>query len=188
MKRNIVVGFFDTISCSRRFQRERAASRMGGPPPMVVPEIFVENPDERMDGAAGTERRDATAGHSLSPSGGVLGRASSTSVYDPGRMSTDSLRRRDSRSNSPTRLDPSQHGSVHVGSSPRLGWEDGAYHGAYHGAGDGPGSEPGARAGGSHSHSRHGSSVSALDVLDSLDQSAWGESIRRSFTMRRQNS
>ncbi|GAB7348680.1 hypothetical protein MBLNU459_g7040t3 [Dothideomycetes sp. NU459] len=36
--------------------------------------------------------------------------------------------------------------------------------------------------------SRAGSSVSARDVLDVLDNSAWGESIRRSFTMRRTSS
>lgn len=39
-------------------------------------------------------------------------------------------------------------------------------------------------AGSAHS-SRRGSAVSAENVLDVLDNSAWGESIRRSFTMRR---
>ncbi|KAK3062853.1 hypothetical protein LTS18_003232, partial [Coniosporium uncinatum] len=36
--------------------------------------------------------------------------------------------------------------------------------------------------------SRAGSAVSAQDVLDVLDNSAWGESIRRSFTVRRSGS
>jgi len=42
-------------------------------------------------------------------------------------------------------------------------------------------SDPGGR-------SRAGSAVSAQDVLDVLDNSAWGESIRRSFTVRRSGS
>ena len=36
-------------------------------------------------------------------------------------------------------------------------------------------------------HSRQNSVVSAQDVLEVLDQSAWGESIRRSFTARRRS-
>ncbi len=39
--------------------------------------------------------------------------------------------------------------------------------------------------GGSGNSSRRGSSVSAENVLEVLDNSAWGESIRRSFTTRR---
>lgn len=41
-----------------------------------------------------------------------------------------------------------------------------------------------AAAGSAHS-SRRGSAVTAENVLEVLDNSAWGESIRRSFTMRR---
>jgi hypothetical protein len=39
--------------------------------------------------------------------------------------------------------------------------------------------------GGSAQSSRRGSTVNAENVLEVLDNSAWGESIRRSFTMRR---
>jgi hypothetical protein len=42
--------------------------------------------------------------------------------------------------------------------------------------------------GGSADSSRRGSAVSAENVLEVLDNSAWGESIRRSFTMRRPNN
>jgi voltage-dependent calcium channel len=38
---------------------------------------------------------------------------------------------------------------------------------------------------GSPSHSRQGSTVSAENVLEVFTESAWGESLRRSFTMRR---
>lgn len=41
---------------------------------------------------------------------------------------------------------------------------------------------------GSASSSRRGSAVSAENVLEVLDNSAWGESIRRSFTTRRPNN
>jgi hypothetical protein len=37
---------------------------------------------------------------------------------------------------------------------------------------------------GSPSHSRHGSNVSAENVLEVFSESAWGESLRRSFTTR----
>lgn len=40
---------------------------------------------------------------------------------------------------------------------------------------------------GSASSSRRGSAVNAENVLEVLDNSAWGESIRRSFTTRRPN-
>ena len=40
---------------------------------------------------------------------------------------------------------------------------------------------------GSANSSRRGSAVSAENVLDVLDNSAWGDSIRRSFTTRRPN-
>ena len=42
-----------------------------------------------------------------------------------------------------------------------------------------------ATGGASAGSSRRGSNVSAENVLEVLDNSAWGESIRRSFTMRR---
>lgn len=42
-----------------------------------------------------------------------------------------------------------------------------------------------AAGGASAGSSRRGSNVSAENVLEVLDNSAWGESIRRSFTMRR---
>ena len=47
------------------------------------------------------------------------------------------------------------------------------------------GEQIGGGGGGSGQSSRRGSAVSADNVLEVLDNSAWGESIRRSFTMRR---
>jgi hypothetical protein len=50
------------------------------------------------------------------------------------------------------------------------------------------GSDLGVSVAGSAQSSRRGSAVSAENVLEVLDNSAWGESIRRSFTMRRPNA
>jgi voltage-dependent calcium channel len=182
VRRNIVIGFFDTVYWSRRFRREmasRQAGRMGAPPEMSVPEIFVENPDDSVESSPSTVPRDFTE---TAPTRGV-DRGSSTSSYDPTRGASNdaSLRRRDSRSNSLTGLRYSPDPSPHLAPQ-RLHSTDTAYHGA----GGGRRSEsPGRLVPG---HSPQGSSVSALGVLDSLDNSAWGESIRRSFTMRSPNS
>lgn len=185
MRRNTVIGFFDTVYYSRRFRREmasRRASRMGGPPQISVPEIYVENPEDSPESSPSTMPRDFTKTGPLTPSRGVE-RESSTSSYDAGRVTSTNttLRRRDSRSNSPTGLRYSPDASPNLAPQ-RLETMDTSYRGA----GSGRRSEsPGRLVAG---HSRQGSSVSALGVLDSLDNSAWGESIRRSFTMRRPNS
>ena len=163
---------------------------MGAPPQMSVPEIFVEHPDDGIGRGEGTLPRDFTEAAPATPLQGA-DRASSSGGYDAGRVSSmdTSLRRRDSRSNPPTRLDSSPTAGPHLASQQLQGVDT-----SYHGAGNGPRSESPGRLFPSHSpshsprHSRQGSSVSARGVLDSLDNSAWGESIRRSFTLRRPNS
>jgi voltage-dependent calcium channel len=185
VRRNIVIGFFDTVYWSRRFRREmaaRGASRMGAPPQISVPEIFVENPDDTVENNEGALPRDFTEAAPFTPARGTEG-GSSSSSFDPRSASPTetTLRRRDSRSYSPTDLQNSAHTSPYLAPQ-RLQAMDTAYHGA----GTGHRSESPGRL--SPSHSRQGSSVSALGVLDSLDNSAWGESIRRSFTMRRPTS
>lgn len=51
------------------------------------------------------------------------------------------------------------------------------------------GAAPGPASGGNSAQSsRRGSAVSAENVLEVLDNSAWGESIRKSFTLRRPNN
>lgn len=185
VRRNIVIGFFDTVYWSRRFKRERAArsaSRMGGPPQMAVPEIFVEDPDDSVESKGGIRIKDFPENISLTPPRDGK-RESSTSSYEAGRSSSvaSSLRRRESRSNSPVGLDRSPNAGPHLAAD-RQPFEDTSYHGA---AGVRRSQSPTRLV---PSHSRQGSSVSALGVLDSLDNSAWGESIRRSFTMRRPNS
>lgn len=185
VRRNIVIGGFNTVYYLRRFRREmasRRASRMGGPPQISVPEIYVENPEDSPESSPSTVPRDFTETAPLTPPRGVE-RESSTSSYDAGRVTSTNttLRRRESRSSSPTGLRYSPDASPSLAPQ-RLESMDTSYHGS----GSGRRSEsPGRLVPG---HSRQGSSVSALGVLDSLDNSAWGDSIRRSFTMRRPKS
>lgn len=137
---------------------------MGAPPQISVPEIFVEHPDDEIGRSEGTLPRDFTEA------------APATSLQG-------------ADSNPPTRLDSSPTAGPSLASQQVHGVET-----SYHGAGNGPRSESPGRLSPSHSpshsptHSRQGSSVSARGVLASLDNSAWGESIRRSFTLRRPSS
>lgn len=163
---------------------------MGAPPQISVPEIFVEHPDDEIGRSEGTLPRDFTETAPARPVQGA-DRGSLSSSYDAGRVSLmdTSLRRRDSRSNSPTRLDSSPTAGPPLASQQLHGMDT-----SYHEAGYGRRSESPGRLSPSHSpshsprHSRQGSSVSARGVLASLDNSAWGESIRRSFTLRRPSS
>ncbi|KAH0837538.1 hypothetical protein FOPE_05159 [Fonsecaea pedrosoi] len=177
IRRNTVVGFFDTLHWSRKFRKaveRRRNSRLGAPPSIPVPEIFIEDPDDNMEGSSGTEPRDFT---------------SSTPSYTPKKQSInlppiDTTMPPPSgalRSTSPVDLESSPR------SSPvraRLGSVDTAYHGATGATRSSP-TTP------TLAHSRHGSSASGLDgqgMMESFDNSAWGESIRRSFTTRRTRS
>jgi voltage-dependent calcium channel len=189
VRRNTVVGFFNTLYYSRRFRRRAASSgnsRIGAPPQMSVPEIFVENPDEAAESGMGTVPRDFTENAPVTPSRGAQQRASASSDYALGRsLSTaTSIGRSDSRSDSAAELDSSPKGSPYHAAAQRLQAVDTSYHGARARSESVGRLSPSPSAG----HSRQGSSVSALGMLDSLDNSAWGESIRRSFTMRRPNS
>lgn len=182
MRRNIVVGFFDTLYWTREFRRQvnaRKSSRMVAVPDFSVPEIYVDNPDDGSTGSGHTDQLDEYASQPMlsprSPDHRRQGSSSSNaSGYDArGVPPIDtSLRHRgDSRSNSPTHSDYSNT-SPSALAAPRTSHVDTAYHG--------PDASP--------RHGRSGSSVSAQGaMMESFDNSAWGESIRRSFTMRRPN-
>ena len=177
VNRNIVIGFFDTMFWSKEFRRQVAAkkaARMTQVPQFSVPEIFVDDQDEQT--LKRVESPEAVDESRLS-----RGRSSSSSGVDPRAIpsiDTSVRNRRDSRTSSPTYSDRSPtlspqlspHSSYH--NANQL-FEDTTYRGA-----SGPRSNPT-----SPTHSRQGSA--AQGVMDSLEDSAWGESIRRSFTVRR---
>lgn len=177
IKRDTVVNFFDTLYWSRKFrkavQRQRD-SRTNGPPQLDIPEIFIEDPDDNPSSSRTTEPHDFTASTPIqSPS-------SSQAPRLP-RIDT-SVRRSDSRY-SGTSLSP--HGSIPsspVSASNRLSTIDTSY--------GGPSRSPPQTPTLSGNHLRNPSAVSAHDargVMESFDASAWGESIRRSFTTRRRS-
>ncbi|KAI9710920.1 MAG: calcium channel protein [Bogoriella megaspora] len=222
VRRNVVIGFFDTVYWARKFRRNleaRNLRNMNAIPHFTVPEIFV---DEDGDGPH-TEQPSANYNeeqHSpepfmpspiLSPQDRTVravpgeGPISPPIISPPLDTSVAGTRARSSSiqispSNSPTR--PS---SLQV--SPQLtprhrprssgDWQfaealtgpSSPIHSRFpsqsQGYGEGP-SGLAAQYDTTHQgRSRSNTNVSAQEVLDVLDNSAWGESIRRSFTLRR---
>lgn len=178
VRRNTVIGFFDTLYWSREFRRRveaKKSSRMSFVPEFSVPEIFVD--DQYQDHEEGKRASQETDVHDgvdspsmLSPTSRSRNNSSPTSRrVDLPRIDTDLSRLASSAATEWSSVSPSL-------SRPR--GETMSSYGAVEEPGD---SDEGAQ------HSRQNSVMSVRDVMDSLDNSAWGESIRRSFTQRRSN-
>ena len=184
IRRNVVISFFDTLWWSRKFRRSQNAhhyARMDEPPQLPVPEIFVEDPDAILRDSESTEPRDFTE-PAPPPSPRSADQGSTSSSFNlRGLPKLDTtLRRRESvkGSLSPSEQSPSPVPSPNL-SPRRLFPTDTAYTGA-----DRATSPSSPRPG----HSRQGSGVSELSaegIMDSFENSAWAESIRRSFSVRR---
>lgn len=174
VRRNVVVGFFDTMYWSRQFRRRieaRRSARMVAVPDLNVPEIFVDDPDD-IDNQPSTEPRDFTEPAAMA----TPATRGSSSSFASGGVTTE-VRRRGSKDSYRIEYSPSVSPSL---TPTRLSDTDTTYHGARRSLSPEPPSPGG--------HVRQGSSVSAQGVMESLDNSAWGESLRRSFTMRRPTS
>lgn len=173
MRRNVVIGFFDMMYWSRRFRQQienRRNSRLGAPPMISVPEIFIEGEEE--ESSSSVEPHDFTETTALtSPKPNALRDSPTLPRLETPSPSTPSPRASFDESSRP--------GSSLSPSRPRLQSIDTSYHGL----------EPGRTTpetptlGGAHS--RNASNVSAQGVMESFDTSAWGESIRRGLTQRR---
>lgn len=165
VRRRVVRGFFDTLHFSRRFRSRhdsRKSAVMRTVPQFAVPEIFIEDQD------ADTPQ---TTNFAPSP-------IDDTSPVDNNRRQRMSLeagrafrQRSDSGAISPSTRSArsgtvSSHRPSPSSSSAHFQWGDGA--------GD-------AVTGG---RSRAGSTVTPQSVLQVFDHSAWGESIRRSSTLK----
>lgn len=167
VRRRVVRGFFDTMFWSRRFRKRldsRSSARLITIPQFAVPEIFIEDQDPDSP-----------------PIGDIpLSPASDISPMDITRASLDvgGLRRRgDSRTGSPP-ASIIQSASA----SPRSPHRPSPSEGSTSFQWDHDGAEENGMGG----RSRAGSSaVDRQNVLEVFDNSAWGESIRRSFTLRR---
>lgn len=188
VRRQIVIGFFDTCYWRRYFRRHQnmqQAGRMQTIPQLMVPEIYVEDQDF-VEGDARAGGDPDTTGFGGLISGASTPRSSEGGLHTP----------RDSIQISPANTPP------HVTPMGRLSPQNGPTSISPPGSGgwaprrpsfdvphlDLSGTEPGE--GGLNapaSRSRANSNVSVQGVLEALDQSAWGESIRRSFSVRRQS-
>lgn len=197
IRRNVVVGFFDTMFWSRWLRREQTArrdSRMEGVPQINVPEIFVENPDDSLECNTSIAPHDFTEATPLHPSPlfASASKASSSSSrnlppIDTSAVATNPLFGPPSPTNrSPTNRSPGhsptlgRHSRNNSNASPsgtpsptltphRLTAIDTSY----------PGATP--------VHSRQNSAVSnvSVGVMESFEDSAWGQSMRRSFSLAR---
>jgi len=170
VRRRIVLGFFDTMYWSRRFRKHMESKRSGRMTtiPQLGPEVYVDNEHDITK-----KQAKATVSPFLSP----------MDISDP-RSSfithgLDGAQR--FRSGSIGGAGPASPSSP--GISPRISPQL-SPHRPSNSAFSFEGAEQLSPAGSAHS-SRRGSAVSAENVLEVLDNSAWGESIRRSFTMRR---
>ncbi|RDW94337.1 calcium channel protein BcCCH1 [Coleophoma crateriformis] len=161
VRRRIVVGFFDTMYWSRKFRKHVEKKKSGRMTtiPQLGPEVFIDE-----DEGVSNNRKQSSA--MLSP---VEAENSRNSFIAYGLDGPKGRARRGTEV------------SINVGQlSPQLSPQRATASGFnLEASGD-----TGSAANSAHS-SRRGSAVSAENVLEVLDNSAWGESIRRSFTMRR---
>ncbi|KAJ5361521.1 hypothetical protein N7541_002365 [Penicillium brevicompactum] len=184
VRRNTVVGFFDTLYWSRQFRRQierKKNGRLSVIPTFTVPEIFVDEGDEPMDG-------DQPASGAMTPQT----QPEFDSGFPPMLSPVSQHRRAESspsgRLGTLPRIDTNLSGPGSGSSTPTREWSSIS-----------PSRTPREMYGDrtsfdtSESHeisltpnrSRTNSGMNAQDVMQSLDNSAWGESIRRSFTHRR---
>jgi hypothetical protein len=212
--RRVVIGFFDTLFWSRQFARRkvtRHSARMVDVPQFAVPEIFVDDPD------GATPRVDTFPRDVRDPQSPVASpdqrSPSGTSGLVPDQpppstpVTTEGLRSRGSSfGSSPTRSDRSYEPSPRLTPTTRpRGASDVSVIDPFS-YGDGS-SSPIERRGSEGSqggstglqvrnaqgtrHRRQQSSVNsqrAMTPMEAFDSSAWGESIRKSFTVRRSNT
>ncbi|EXJ92665.1 hypothetical protein A1O3_01217 [Capronia epimyces CBS 606.96] len=175
IRRDTVMGFFDTLHWSRKFKRARDMkrnSRLGAPPSLPVPEIFIENPDDNLESSSSTQPHDFT----FSTPTYTPKKAPSLPPIDTSFQPRDSLR-------SAWSFGPDESPRGSPIRSPRLESVDTSYSAAARASPTTP--TP------TLSHSRQGSNASGIGeqgIMESFDASAWGESLRRSFTTRRPRS
>ncbi|KAL3463314.1 Ion transport protein-domain-containing protein [Aspergillus heterothallicus] len=180
VRRNTVIGFFKTLTAAREFRRRidhKRSARMTFVPQFNVPEIYVDDephqdqPSHDGHRGAGEDGTNPTREWSmLSPSRGEAGPSQLP------RLDTSV----GSRLNSEERS-PSEWSNISISLTPN---RDRAHTtGSYDPGPELPHIEPPRSA----DHSRNNSAMSVNDMMASLGDSAWGESIRRSFTQRRRS-
>ena len=202
IRRNVVVAWFDMMYWSKRLRRIRAArkgssdSKLSGPLQINVPEIFIDNPDDNSvdESSASTEPHDFIIGSSSGAPRQSPYAGSSASLGGPSRLPNlglGALPRLDTMMISP-RSSTSQ-GRPSFEASPvdspiltptRLRSMDTSYHGARLST-----SSPTTPTGHSRAQSTDDNGgLQPQSMMQSFDNSAWGESLRRSFSILRRPS
>ncbi|KGO72923.1 Voltage-dependent calcium channel, alpha-1 subunit [Penicillium italicum] len=185
VRRNTVVGFFDTLYWSREFRRKidrKKSGRMSVVPTFTVPEIFVNDP------ADDPEEHDQPGSGAITPQT----QPDLDGSFPPMLSPVSNHRRAESsptaNRNALPRINTNLSGSVSSSNTPTREWSSIS-----------PSIAPRQMYGERNlfdttemyeappvsDTSRHNSGMNVQDVMHSLDNSAWGESIRRSFTQRR---
>lgn len=208
VERRVVRGFFDTMYWNRRFRSRnklRDSSRMDTIPQFAVPEIYVDDrdvvPPLDPDFSPDVPLKDGSSG-GYSPQqqdiGGLRRRNESISVAgSPSRSGLSSANV--SPQLSPHRPSVSVSSSnINFGNDGNMDWMDEDPFADGRSPGGSPRRSPARSRANSNvdevftaARSRAASSVEdrqRQDVLDVFDNSAWGESIRRSFTLSRRGT
>lgn len=210
VRRNVVIGFFDTVYWARKFRNHlnsRHAGRMTDIPQFTVPEIFVDDgtthdnivspfdgedmhrfppPSPSLGSSAPSSPRP---GAMTPPSGSELGEPSHYGHGLRSQASISSIQATPTGSPVGTRggnpffdHDQPRHQHQKTGSNVSEDWHIAA---AMAGVISRPVSPLAVESAEQGARSRANSSVSAQDALGVLEDSPWGESIRKSFSMRR---
>ncbi|KAL4937035.1 hypothetical protein BDV06DRAFT_203799 [Aspergillus oleicola] len=180
VRRNTVIGFFKTLTAAREFRRRidhKRSARMTFVPQFNVPEIYVDDEpqeDRPSQDVVRTPVHEAAAEASmLSPTS--TGRAGEAGPSGLPRINTNMAGRLNSEASS-----PSEWSNISISLSPQR--ERAHTVSSYD-----PPPERSGETSATSEHSRHNSAMTVNDVMQSLGDSAWGESIRRSFTTRRRS-
>ncbi|KAF2401184.1 calcium channel-like protein subunit Cch1 [Trichodelitschia bisporula] len=174
VRRNVVIGFFDTVYWSRRFRHHmerKHAGHMTAIPQFTVPEIFVDGEDD------GPENEPNAARHSHFSGLGPSSPGPSSIVSSP-RTGVMTPPNGPSGATTPAGGSPTRLRRNTTLDDVDDNWQLAAAISRPVSPLNAPEHEGGGR-------SRAESSVSAQDVLEVLDNSVWGESIRKSFSTRR---
>ncbi|KAK8138665.1 calcium channel subunit cch1 [Apiospora sp. TS-2023a] len=167
VRRRVVLGFFDTLYWARKFKRhidKKKLGRMTAVPQLDVPDIFVEDEDQRLKPPQRSTM--AVTPQSASRSSEFLGASNASRPLHKSWNSSQDVAY-DSSSAHPLSEPRAPSMTRHQTQMSAFSFEL---------------QEPGTSSAG---NSRRGSSVSPAQVRELLDDSVWVESIRRSATIRK---
>ncbi len=192
VRRRVVKGFFDMMFWSRQFRSRldfRHSARMVNIPQFAVPEIFVDDQDADIDASPQSDTFPPSVPSKDGSPSGTRAHPSFDTARRPSGDTSSLRHRNNSVGGSPSRSEHSSNASPQLtpyrpGHSPSHSGEGGLQWGLGY-DGTGQSASPVGGLSPVAGRSRAGSAVDRQDVLDVFDNSAWGESIRRSFTVSR---